>query len=552
MAIRPKMPGIPLEQQPYLNGRQLEFESIAQMLTVRSNETPNAPHVYYYEQTLTYEDTNDRANKVANYLKKKGVKKGDVIAVMMSNSPEFYYAMWGTHKLGAIAMAVPHMLRGPEIAYILDDAKPKVAFVGSDCLPEFFKGVNEANSKPAVVEVVLGEKVDPQIAQETLDDILNKYPAEECLVKQNVDDIFLLLYSSGTTGRHKGILLSNKAALSLCRDQNRSGIVTGNDVMLLILPLFHCCPLCVFTYPMSYAGQALCIRHFSVRDFWPTVIQYGVTIIMAVPTMLDYILNRIDPKDVDLSKVKIRYANTGAGPLSLETRRRLKEQYNIDLLVGYGLSEGCGGSSVEPPLGRYKEGSCGLPYQEQHIEIIDEQGNILPNNQIGEICIKGDNVMSGYLNKPEEYAKTMAGGFLHTGDVGYFDDEGYLFVTDRKRDMIIRGGENIYPREIEHVLESNRLIAEVAVIGVADKLLGERLKAFIVPKVKGTITAESTKVWLAERIADFKIPDYYEFVSSLPRTATGKIQKNELRKRTELDSQDNSERKMVTFGTGSR
>ncbi|SDE98341.1 class I adenylate-forming enzyme family protein [Sporomusa acidovorans] len=541
MAIRQKIPYIPLDQLPYLNGRQLEFESIAQMLTVRSNETPNAPHVYYYDQTLTYQATNDRANKVANYLKEKGVKKGDIVAVMISNSPEFYYALWGTHKLGAIAMAVPHMLRGPEIAYILDDAKPKVAFVGSDCMNEFFRGLDEANSKPVIVEAVTGDQVDAKAAQETLVNILDKFPANECLVKQSPDDVFLLLYSSGTTGRSKGILLSNKAALSLCRDQNRSGIVTGNDVMLLILPMFHCCPLCVFTYPMCYAGQALCIRQFSVSDFWPTVIQYEVTIIMAVPTMIEYILNRIDPKDVDMSKVKIKYANTGAGPLSLATRKRLKEQYNIDLLVGYGLTEGCGGSSVEPPLGYYKEGSCGLPYPEQQIEIIDEQGNILPNNKIGEICIKGDNVMSGYLNKADEYAKAVRGGFLHTGDVGYFDEEGYLFVTDRKGDMIIRGGENIYPREIEHVLEANRLIAEVAIIGVPDKLLGEKLKAYIVPKVKGTITPESTKAWLAERIADFKIPDYYEFVSSLPRTATGKIQKNELRKRSALESRDNAD-----------
>ncbi|WP_211289776.1 Long-chain-fatty-acid--CoA ligase [Sporomusa silvacetica DSM 10669] len=537
MTIRPKIPYIPLEQQPYLKGRQLEFESIAQMLTVRSNETPNAPHVYYYDQTLTYKDTNDRANRVANYLKEKGVKKGDIIAIMISNSPEFYYTMWGAHKLGAIAMCISPMLRGPEIAYILDDAKPKVAFVVSDSMTEFFKGLNNANTKPIVVEVVTEYKYDSTIAQDNLDDVLNKFPDDECLIKQNPDDIFLLLYSSGTTGRPKGILLSNKAGLSLCRDQNRSGIVTGNDVMLLILPMYHCCPLCVFTYPLSYAGQALCVRQFSVNDFWPTVIQYGITIIMAVPTMLDYILSRIDAKEVDLSKVKIRYANTGAGPLSLETRKRFKEQYHIDLLVGYGLTEGGGGCCVEPPLGRYKEGSCGLPYPEQQIEILDEHGNILPNNQIGQICIKGDNVMSGYLNKPDEFAKVMAGGFLHTGDVGYFDDEGYLFVTDRKGDMIVRGGENIYPREIESVLESNQLVAEVAVIGVLDNLLGERLKAFIVPKVKGTMNAESTKAWLAERIADFKIPDYYEFVSSLPRTATGKIQKFELRKRANSPEQ---------------
>jgi len=532
MTGRPMAPHIPLDMQPYLRGRRLEFESVAQMLTVRAQETPEAPHVYYYDQALTYKDTNDRANKIANFLKAKGVQKGDVVAVMILNAPEIYYAMWGAQKLGAVALVVNFMLKGPEIAYVLDDAKPKIAFVGSDYMEEFAAGWNAAQAKPYVVEAVTEAAHDSALFPERVGSILDEFPADECLVEQALDDPFLLLYSSGTTGKPKGILLSNRAELSICRDVNKSGIISGDDVMLLMLPMFHVNPLCVFTYPLSYAGQALCIRsRFSVSEFWPAVIRYGVTIVMGVPTMFDYILNKNDAQDVDLAKVKIRYVNTGGAALSDETRRQFKEKFNLDFRVGYGLTENCGAVSVESPLMPIKEGSCGMPYPEQQVEIMDDQDNILPVNVVGEICIKGDCVFSGYLNKGDKFAETMRGGFLHTGDVGYFDEQGYLYVTARKVDLIIRGGENIYPREIEIALEANPSVAEAAVIGVPDAVLGQRVKAFITLKAEGTLTADATRAWLTKRLAGYKIPEFYEFVAELPRTPTGKIKKCELRNR---------------------
>jgi long-chain acyl-CoA synthetase len=530
MTERPKMPIVQLEELPYLKGRQLQFESIAQMLTIRSNEAPDAPHVYYYNQKLTYKDTNERANKVANFLKEKGIQKGDIVAVMILNAPEIYYTMWGAQKLGAITLAMNCSLKGKEITYVLNDAKPKLAFVGSEFMTEFSKGVEFANSKTFVVEVVTEVKHESTLAKAKLTDIMVKYPIDECLVSQSLDDPFLLLYSSGTTGKPKGILLSNRAQLSVCRDMNRMGYIKGDDVMLLVLPMFHTNPLCAFTYPMSYAGQALCIRRrYSTSDFWPAVMQYGITIIMGVPTMFDYILNTVDPKVVDQSRMKIRYAFTGGAPLSLATRHAFKEKYNIDFLVGYGLTEGCGANATEPALGHCKEGSCGMVHSEEEIEIMDDQCNILPNNVDGEICIKGDCVMMGYLNKPEQFAEAMRSGYLHTGDIGHFDDEGYLYVTDRKGDMIIRGGENIYPRQVEIALEEHPMISQVAVIGIPDQVLGQRVKAFIVTKETGSITAEEIKKWMLQRMCRYKVPEFYEFVNKLPRTPSGKVQKFKLR-----------------------
>jgi long-chain acyl-CoA synthetase len=180
-----------------------------------------------------------------------------------------------------------------------------------------------------------------------------------------------------------------------------------------------------------------------------------------------------------------------------------------------------------------------MVHPEEVIEIMDEQDNILSNYVDGEICIKGDCVMMGYLNKPEQFAETMRGGYLHTGDIGHFDDEGYLYVTDRKGDMIIRGGENIYPRQVEIALEEHPMVAEVAVVGVPDKIMGQRVKAFIVPKEKGSITAEGIKDWMLQRMSRYKVPEFYEFLDQLPRTPSGKVQKFELRKMTSTNNHYN-------------
>lgn len=244
-----KMPIVELEEQPYLKGKRLEFDSMAEMITVRAQENPDTIHVKFYDQRITYRQTNERSNQVANFLKEKGVVQGDIVSVMVMNSPEVYYTMFGTQKLGAIAGAVNYMLKGPEIAYVLDDSQPKVAFVSSEFMAEFARGWELASNKPLVVEVVTDVDHGTKVATLTLAEILKTYPTDEALVPQKPDDPFMLLYSSGTTGMPKGILLTNKGEHSICRDINRIGLITGNDTMMIILPMFHTNPLCVWTYP---------------------------------------------------------------------------------------------------------------------------------------------------------------------------------------------------------------------------------------------------------------------------------------------------------------
>lgn len=530
-ATRKEFPILELEEVAFLQGRQLEFNSVAEMFYTRAQETPDATHVLFYDQVITYAQTNQRANKVANYLKEKGVQKGDVVSVMVLNSPETYYSMFGVQKLGAIAGAINYMLKGPEIAYVLDDSKPKVAFVGSEYMKDFAAGYAQATHKPIVVEVVTGVEHGTNIADCQLADILAKYPDNEALVPQSPEDPFLLLYSSGTTGNPKGILSSNRAQLAISKSMAKIQLFQGNDVMMIVMPMFHTNPICVWSYPVVYCGQTLCIRKaFSPVDFWPTVLQYGVTVLMGVPTMFSYVYNSVDPSTIDRSKLKLRYAMCGAAPLPVELINGFKEKFNVDIVEGYGLTEVIGLSTVNPPAGMKKIGSIGMAMPGQLVEIMDDENNIMAPDEKGEICTSGGFNMLGYLNRPESTQDTIKDGWLHTGDAGYMDKDGYIYIVDRKNDMINRGGENIYPREIEIVIEGHPKVAEVAVIGVPDSDLGERVKAFIVPKADVSLTGEEIKDFLKDKMAKYKIPEFVDVTANIPRNATGKILKQELRK----------------------
>lgn len=522
---------IPLNELNFLKEKRIEFDSVAEMMLTRANEIPDKPYVLFYDEVITYQQVNQRANKVANFLKSKDISKGDVVSILIMNSPEVYYAMFGVQKLGAIASSINYMLKGPEIAYLLDDSKPKIVFVGSEFMEEFDKGYQEANHKPEVVEVVTATEHNVDLNQKKLSDILANYPDTEAFVPQQPDDPFLLLYSSGTTGKPKGILISNKGQLSICRDMSKIGIFQEGDVMLLLLPMYHTNPICVWTYPVAFAGQTLSIRKaFSPADFWPSITKYGATILMGVPAMYNYVYYSIDSSTIDRSKLKLRIAFCGAAPLSVELINGFRDKFNVEIIEGYGLTEVTGLSTVNPPLGKRKPGSIGLAMPEQDIKIMDDDNKELSQGEKGEICIKGDATMLEYFNKPEATKETVKDGWLHTGDIAYMDDEDFIYIVDRKKDMINRGGENIYPREVEMALEALPGIKDVAVIGIPDKALGEKVKAFITLTEPGTLTEEDVKTYLSEKIAKYKIPEVVEFIADLPRNPTGKILKKELKR----------------------
>lgn len=522
---------VPPEKLPFLRGMRTEFSSLAEMITVRAKEIPNRAHVFYYDQVISYSQTNERANHVANYLRSHGVKKGDIISLLVLNSPDIYYIIFGIMKLGAIAGSINFLFQGPEIAYLLDDCRPKFIFVGSEFMATFAKAYEMANHKPKVVEVNTGFDHAINIKQEQFACILDQYPEDEVLADQKPKDPCMLLYSSGTTGRPKGILLSNAGHFCSARGLASIGLVEGEDVILMNLPMFHVNPISTLTTLMTYCGQTICIRKtFSPSDFWPTVLNYEVTMAMAVPAMWMYVYNNTDVDNIDRSKLRLKKAICGGAPLPVDIIKAIKDKFNLDIIDGYGLTEATGNSVLNPVLGKKKPGSIGLAVPGQEIEIMDDENRRLVPGEVGEICIRSDTVMLGYLNNPEATKHAIRDGWLHTGDMAYMDEDGFIFIVDRKKDMINRGGENIYPREIEIALESNPKIREVAVIGVPDKALGERVKAYIVLKEPNSITEEEVKNYLQGKIAKFKIPEVVEFVTDFPRNPTGKILKKELRK----------------------
>ncbi len=526
---RIKRNNVPLAEVITLQGRQLEFDSIAQMVTTRAKESPEATMVLYDDQVISYSQINDRANQVAHFLMEKGVGRGDMVSCMILNSPEVYYAMFGAQKIGAVAGAVNYMLKPPEIAYVLDDSKPKVIFASSEYMADVITAIDMAKHKPSLVEVVTDAAPGALAAERTMEDIIAHYPATECLVPQELDDPALLLYSSGTTGMPKGILISNRNELCICKGKAAIGTSLPGDIMMIILPMFHTNPLCVWTYPSIYQGLTLCIRRvFSPKDFWPALMQYGVTIVQGVPAMYDYIYQAADPATIDYDKVKLRLAYSGAAPMPVSLVQAFKEKFNVEVVDGYGLTEATGVSTtcagVEPNWE-----SIGVAFPFLEVEIMDGQNTIVPTGDTGEICVRGDAVMLGYLNKPEATAESLVDGWLHTGDMGHMDEKGYVYIAGRIKEMINRGGENIYPREVEIPLENHPKIAEVAVVGAPDPALGERVHVCIVLHESESLTLEEIQEYLSDKIAKYKIPESVNFMKEFPRNPTGKILKHRLK-----------------------
>lgn len=525
-----RMEKTPLNTFAFLDSLKTEFTSVAQMIATRAKEIPDRIHVKFYGQDRTYAETNARANKTANFLKSAGAVKGDIISLMIMNSPQIYDAMFGAQKLGCVAGLINFALKGPEIAHVLDDSKPKIVFVGSEFMAEFSRGIEAAGHKPMVVEVVTGTDHAATIAHTNLDAIIKEFPDTEALVPQRLEDPFLLIYSSGTTGLPKGILLSNGAQLSACRDMTRTGMVSGNDVMLILLPMFHSNPICVWTFFMTFCGQTLCIqKSFSPPEFWPAITDNGITILMGVPAMYNYVYHSIDPDTIDRENLKLKWAFCGAAPLTVELIKGFKDRFNVDIIEGYGLTEGCGVSAANPPMGNRKPGSVGLAMAEQEIRIMDDSLKEMPLGQRGEFCIRGNANMNAYLNNATATNDTIKAGWMRSGDIGYQDEDGYFYVVDRKKDMINRGGENIYPREIEIVLETHPEVVAVAVIGIPDEALGERVKAVLEISNQSTLTPDTVKAYLSDKLAKYKIPEIVEFMDQIPRNPTGKILKTELR-----------------------
>ncbi|UCG84344.1 MAG: AMP-binding protein [Dehalococcoidia bacterium] len=348
------------------------------------------------------------------------------------------------------------------------------------------------------------------------------------IVKTDDDELAALIYTAGTTGRSKGVMHSHGGLCSSARMTVDTVPIPEANVGIFVLPLCHMYGIgAMIAASLKGGGKAVVLQTFEVEKIFAAIERYKGNSLAGVPTMYVYMLLYPDPKKYDLSSMILW--TSGSAPIALETWRGFKEKYGFEIIEGWGLTEAAAMNCVNPIEGPVTIGSIGKPFVGTEMKIVDGEENEVPQGQEGEIIIRSPSLMQGYWNRPEETAEVLRNGWVYTGDIGYVDEDGYFFVTDRKKDLIIKAGENIHPREIEEVIFAHPKVSEAAVVGVRDDIYGEDIKAFVVLKPGEQATAEEIMECCSERLKRFKTPREVAFIDALPKSLVGKVLRRELR-----------------------
>jgi len=485
----------------------------------------NAPYLRYYDETISYAEFGRRVDILANALKKLGFAKGDFIHVLVQNRPETLISYFAIQKIGAVAGPINGWWKAAEVEYLLNDSKGRGLIIEDQYLPI----LEQIRPNCGDLEIVIAMGAPPSPDYTDFSALMESTEPTPLESDSSPEDLAFIFYTSGTTGNPKGVLLTHKNLIADVNGITEALSLEEGQTILILLPLFHVNAMLTTVFGLGIGQQVVLRKGFSASEFWEVVDKYKVNFWSAVPAVYQILLTDPDRQKYDLSS--LQFGICGAAPLTKDTMTRFQETFNIPIVEGYGLTEATCVSAINPRDGVRKIGSIGLPIPGQEVKIVDEDGNELPPNQPGEIAIGGDVVMKGYFNRPEETAKTIVDGFLRTGDIAYKDEDGYIFIVDRKKDMIIRGGENIYPKEIDNLLATHPKIAEAATIGVPDETMGEEVKAFVRAS-DDTLTEQEVIDFCKENLAGFKVPRYVEIIEGdFPRSVIGKVLKKELRQR---------------------
>ncbi|CAN5850648.1 acyl--CoA ligase [soil metagenome] len=490
------------------------------MLEQRAGESPDK-HFLFSEadrRRFSYSEFDAAVNGTAGLLASLGAQKSDVVSLLMPNSAEYITAYFACWKLGALAGPVNSLLKPNELAYIISNSEAKLLLVHSDFLP-IIEGIR--SDLPALRKVIIFN-----------DEVPSTYlgPARDLPeINLNKDDEAIIIYTSGTTGKPKGCLLTHGNVIANARQITEWLNFTENDRLLTMMPLFHMNAVSVTTMSALYAGGSTVISpKFSASRFWEIISNYQITSFGSVATMLSMLLTTYpDGVPEGLETDRLRFAMCGSAPVPAELLRRFEETFKCLVIEGYGLSESTCRSTFNPPDERRRAGSCGMPIGNE-MKVVDDDDREVGDGTLGEIILRGENVLKGYYKNPDATAAAFRSGWFHTGDIGYRDPDGFFYIVDRKSDLIIRGGENIYPREIDEVLYQHPAVAAAAAVGVADPLYGEEVAAFIVLREGATATEEEFIGFCRERLAHYKCPKTVRLVNEIPKGPTGKLLKREL------------------------
>ncbi len=514
--------------------------NLASILDYSAYEYPEKAAIIFGEQKITFAQLNTYCNKIANGLVAAGIGKGDKVVLSCLNLPYFPMAYYAILKAGAVVVPISVLSKGREIAYYLKDcdAKAFICFQGTPELPmgEFgYTGFKEVDSCEHFWLITADPAAPSPIAGvPTMGMMMGPQSGDFDSVATSPDDTSVILYTSGTTGFPKGAELSHSNMVMNAMGSRDLCTLTHDDINVVSLPLFHSFGQTVQMNASFTKGCTIMpIAKFTPEAVFDAIQNHGASVFAGVPTMYWAMLNFEDKEgqfDFDVIKNNLRVGASGGAALPVEILKGFKEKYGIQILEGYGLSETCPVATFNQPSKPCKPGSIGFPIWGIEVKIFDENDQEVPVGEVGEVVISGHNVMKGYYNKPEETAAAFKGGkWFHTGDLGTMDEDGFFYIVDRVKDMVIRGGFNVYPREIEEVLLTHPAISLAAVIGVPHEQHGEEVKAVIVLKDRAKVTPDEIIVWSKEQMSAYKYPRIVDIRDSLPMSATGKILKKELK-----------------------
>jgi len=470
-----------------------------------NNCSPEHIAMRHNGESITYETLNKHVNKYATYLHATGVSTGDYVGLYYGNSPEFIYTYLAVSALGGVIVPFNRMLTENEVAYIAEDADMK----------------HIVTMKTLEIDAQYNQIVLPDVQEAILKTAVLDLPT----IERSIDDVNTVIYTSGTTGKPKGAMLTHANLISNAISSIDHFNLNADDIHLCVLPMFHSFAWTVSVSTALYTGATIVIEDtFHPKNIIQRIREEQISIVSGVPAMYSYYLSLGKKEDFE----SVRAFISGGAALPVEILENFEKKMAKKICEGYGLSESSPVVSINP-VNRTKAGSIGRPIKDVSVKIVDTAGNERPTGESGEIVVQGPNVMKGYKNLPEETAKAIVDDWLHTGDVGYIDEDGYIYIVDRIKDIIIVSGLNVYPREIEELIYSYGGVLEAAVIGQEDKRRGEIPVAFVAVEDKDRFDIAGLEAFLQKNLAQFKWPKKVTLMDALPKNATGKIMKRALK-----------------------
>src|SRR5438132_4902857 len=503
-------------------------KNLGELLESRASASPDKTFLFSEAdgRRFTYAEFNRAVDATARMLASHTIRKGGVVRRLMPNSAEYIIAYFACWKLGALAGPVNSLLKEHEIKFVMNNSEAKVVLVHS----EFCETIENIRTELPHLKSMITFDNEADATKDFAG--YARFQRASSDNKQDAcvpSDDAIIIYTSGTSGKPKGCLLTHGNVITNARQISEWLQFTGKDRLLTIMPLFHMNAVSVTTMSALYSGGSTVVSpKFSASKFWNIISDNKITSFGSVATMLSILLNNY-PNGVPkgLKTDQLRFAMCGSAPVPVEVMKKFEETFDCPVIEGYGLSESTCRSTFNPPDERRRPGSCGLAIGNE-MKVFDDDDNEVPDGELGEIVLRGENILKGYFKNPDATERAFRGGWFHTGDVGYRDKDGFFYIVDRKSDMIIRGGEHIYPREIDEVLYQHPAVAAAATIGVPDPLYGEEVAAFVVVKDGVDLSEEDLIAHCQKELADYKCPKSIRIVKDIPKGPTGKLLKREL------------------------